>query len=375
MKHELTRLCEQVRAARKAGTTLCVQGGNTKWFYGEPGRAAPDVARDDAIQVLDMTRYVGIINYEPSELVITARAGTLLSDIEQSIAEQGQMLAFEPPRFGSQSTIGGCVASGLSGPRRMAAGRVGDFVLGARLLDSTGTLLSFGGEVMKNVAGYDVSRLLAGSMGSLGPMVEVSLKVLPRPPCEQTQLLEVDERRALALLDEWRTMPLPISGSTWLTDQGRAQGGNGLLYIRLSGSEPAVRSAAAQIGGQVVDAAQAHAFWDSIRDQTHAFFEQRPLWRFSVPPTTEALGLGPTLIEWNGGLRWASPEMPASELRAAVAAHGGHATLYRHDAKLAGVPVFHPMPPAIERINRRLMEQLDPAGIFNPGRLLPVTQG
>lgn len=383
MKHVLTQLCQQVSAARESATPLYIHGGNTKLFYGEPTALMPAVAgmagsdlsaagTETAAQMLDVSPYQGIISYQPSELVITARAGTLLSEIEEAVAEKGQALAFEPPRFGPASTLGGCVASGLSGPRRMAAGGLVDFVLGARLLHSSGEVLSFGGEVMKNVAGYDVSRLLAGSLGNLGPIVELSVKVLPVPPVEQTCKLEVDESAALKLLDSWRALPLPISATAWVPAEGSDQGS---LYVRVSGSKPAVESAVEHVGGAAVADDVSLEFWTALRDQTHPFFQQRPLWRVAVPPTTAALGLGPTLIEWNGGQRWVTSDMPATELRRKVEACGGHATLYRYDTKPADVPVFHPLPSALERINRRMMEQFDPVGIFNPGRRFPVVKG
>lgn len=371
MKDELTQLCQQVHAAREAASPLYIRGGDSKRFYGEPARL---MGTD--IQTLDMSRYRGVIQYEPSELVITARAGTPLSEIEATVAQADQMLAFEPPRFSEESTLGGCVASGLSGPRRMAVGGLSDFVLGARLLSSTGELLSFGGEVMKNVAGYDVSRLLAGSLGSLGPIVELSVKVVPRPPYEQTCQLEVTESEALALMDTWRGLPLPISATVWQADPDSADESSlGRLHVRISGSQPAVLSAVAHVGGQQLDGQAGAVLWDALRDQTHPFFKQRPLWRIAVPPSTKALELGPSLIEWNGALRWVSTDRPAQELRSKVSAQGGHATLYRYDQKSDDVPVFHPLSDALERINRRMMEQLDPAGIFNPGRLFPVTVG
>lgn len=388
MKHVLTQLCQQVNAARESSTPVYIHGGNTKLFYGEPvpgiqPASQPSLGGDHSIesrrqsghagaQTLDITPYRGVISYEPSELVITARAGTPLSEIEQTLAEHGQALAFEPPRFGAASTLGGCVASGLSGPRRMAVGTLSDFVLGARLLHSSGEVLAFGGQVMKNVAGYDVSRLLAGSMGSLGAIVELSIKVLPVSPHEQTLKLDTDERGALAMLDTWRGLPLPISASVWM---GSAGSDHGSLYVRLSGSEPAVVSAVAQIGGDSLPSDVSVSLWNSLRDQTHPFFQQRPLWRVAVPPTTKALDLGPTMIEWNGGLRWVSTQMSPQELRRKVEAHNGHATLYRYDNKPADVPVFHPLPDVLTRINRRMMEQFDPAGIFSPGRLFPAIKG
>lgn len=366
MINELARLCEQVKSAGKSGIPLSIRGGNTRRFYGEPQGL-------DTRHTLDMRPYKGILNYQPTELVITARAGTPLSEIEDTVAQQGQMLAFEPPRFGPESTLGGCVASGLAGPRRVAAGGLSDFVLGARLLDSRGNLLSFGGEVMKNVAGYDVSRLLAGSLGSLGPIVEISIKVVPRPALEQTQCLSLDQAEALASLDLWRSLPLPISASSWVPPSEIES--EAKLYIRLSGTEPAVMAGASKIGGQTLSPSIAAAFWNSLRDQTHPFFQQRPLWRLAVPPPTGILDYANTLIEWNGGLRWVAGESDAAHLRRMAAKHGGHATLYRFDHKDPDVPVFHPMPGPVERINRRMMEQLDPVGIFRPGRLLPALNG
>lgn len=363
MEFVLSEICQQVMAARGAERPIYIRGGGTKGFYGEPvsGGVVPDTA------VLDMSAYHGIINYQPSELVVTARAGTLLSDLESTLDEQDQMLAFEPPRFGSASTIGGCIASGLAGPRRMAAGSVRDFVLGARLLDSTGMALNFGGEVMKNVAGYDVSRLLAGSMGILGPLLEVSIKVVPKPPRERTQVLDVDESQALELFNQWRGQPIAMSASAWLRDDD----GAGRLFIRLSGTDPAVQSAIRRVGGEPLPEPQGHAFWASLRDQTHSFFDARPLWRVAVPPHTRALQQGSTLIEWNGGQRWLSQVQSPEALRSAVAAQGGHATLYRYDSKPADVPVFHPLDDSLKNINRRMKQELDPFGIFNPKRLFP----
>lgn len=364
MDFVLSELSQQVMTARAGERPVCIQGGGTKSFYGEPGDR--DTIND--VAMLNLSGYHGVVNYQPSELVITARAGTLLSDIENTLAEQNQMLAFEPPRFGAASTIGGCIASGLSGPRRMAAGSVRDFVLGVKLLDSSGSVLSFGGEVMKNVAGYDVSRLLAGSMGIFGALIEVSIKVAPKPFQEKTVVFQTGEIGALDLFTQWRRLPLPISATTWSIRPGD---GVGLLHVRLSGSEPAVHNAVAKLGGQQMDDASASAFWDSMRDQTHAFFQARPLWRVAVPPHTRTLGIGTTLIEWNGGLRWLADVPSGSELRCIVADVGGHATLYRYDSKPPDLPVFQPLAPAVKNISLRLKQEIDPVGIFNPKRLFP----
>lgn len=364
MRHELTRLCQQVQDAQAEGRRLSILGGNTKPFYGE---TLPDASSGEP---LSLAAYQGIINHEPSELVLTARAGTLMADIESALDDHGQMLGFEPPRFGDNATLGGCIAAGLAGPRRMAAGHVSDFVLGARLLTSSGDVLAFGGEVMKNVAGYDVSRLLAGSLGSLGAMVELSIKVIPRPANELTLAMPASHEQAIGLCNGWRALPLPVTATAHLDDT---------LHVRLSGSRAALDAAREQITSQgecqLLADADADIFWTSLRDQTHEFFKQRPLWRLSVPPTTIDLQLGRSLTEWHGGLRWLSTDMPASELRALVARHGGNATLYRASDSTPDTPFFHPLDEVTERINRQMMDQLDPQGMFHPGRRLPVQQG
>lgn len=362
MEFVLSDLCQQVMTARAAERPIYIRGGGTKSFYGEVGSRtlAPDSA------VLDMSAYKGVVNYQPSELVITACAGTPLTEIEQLLDQHQQMLAFEPPRFGPECTIGGCVAAGLSGPRRMAAGSVRDFVLGAKLLDSSGAILNFGGEVMKNVAGYDVSRLLAGSMGIFGALLEVSIKVAPKPFQERTVILETDQAGALALFNQWRGQPVPITATAW---QENPESGDGLLYVRVSGSEPAVLNGLARVGGTALEPSQANAFWDSIRDHTHPFFQARPLWRVAVPPHTPPLQGGDTLIEWNGGLRWLANVDSGEDLRSQVSKLGGHATLFRYDALPPDTSVFHPLSQALKNINQRLKQELDPAGIFNPKRL------
>ncbi|MRX09783.1 glycolate oxidase subunit GlcE [Pseudoduganella sp. FT25W] len=334
---------------RTAKAPLRLRGGGTKDWYGQAL----------AGEVLDTRINSGIISYEPTELVITARCGTPLAEIEALLAQHNQMLAFEPPRFGPESTIGGVVASALSGPRRASAGAVRDFVLGVVLMDGRGEVLRFGGQVMKNVAGYDVSRLLAGSLGTLGLILEVSLKVLPVPLREASLRFNMNEIDALARLNEWAGQPLPISASCWHQD---------VLTLRLSGADAAVEAAQRKLGGQALDGAE--AYWASLRDQTHAYFSGGTLWRMSVPSHASAIILrGEQLIEWGGAQRWLKVDdaADADSIRRTVAASGGHATLFRGGDKAAGV--FHPLAPAVAKIHERLKQSFDPAGIFNPGRM------
>ncbi|CAM5189635.1 Glycolate oxidase FAD binding subunit OS=Castellaniella defragrans OX=75697 GN=HNR28_000817 PE=4 SV=1 [Castellaniella defragrans] len=361
MEYVLSELSEQVATARAAKRALRIRGGGTRAFYGNPWPV------DQTAGWLDLSAYHGVVNYEPSELVLTARAGTRLSEIESLVAGEGQMLAFEPPRFGEGGTLGGCVATGLSGPRRMAAGAASDFVLGTRLLGADGNVLRFGGEVMKNVAGYDLSRLLAGSLGVLGALVEVSIKVVPRPRCEATRVLALGEEQALRQCLGWRAQPIPVSATAWVSDGE----GSGQLYVRLSGNESAVRQGVEHIGGQPLPDSEGEAFWLSLRDQTHAFFQQRPLWRIVLPPQAPVLDLGPTLHEWQGGLRWLAGPRDAEALRTRVQALGGSACLYQRGDVSPEVPAFHPLAPGVLQIHRRLKQEFDPAGIFNRHRLLP----
>jgi glycolate oxidase FAD binding subunit len=347
---DYTNFSDRIRAASAAGTPLRLRGGGTKDWYGQ--------SRDG--EVLDTRVNSGVISYEPTELVITARCGTPLAEIETLLAQHHQMLAFEPPRFGPESTIGGVVASALSGPRRASAGAVRDFVLGAVLMDGRGEVLRFGGQVMKNVAGYDVSRLLAGSLGTLGLILEVSLKVLPVPLREASLRFETSEIDALARLNEWAGQPLPISASCWH---------EGVLTLRLSGADAAVEAAQRRLGGQLLAEAEAANFWASLRDQTHAYFIGASLWRMSVPSHASAIILrGEQLIEWGGSQRWLKVEdADADSIRRTVAASGGHATLFRGGDKSVGA--FHPLAPAVAKIHERLKQSFDPAGIFNPGRM------
>jgi len=363
MEFVLLELCDQVMTAHAGHKPLFVAGGGSKSFYGNYRQLTPQ----DGHCLLDVTAYQGIVSYYPSELVVTVRAGTPLRALEAALGEHGQMLAFEPPHFGPTATVGGCVAAGLAGPRRMAAGSVRDFVLGARLLDAQGRLLSFGGEVMKNVAGYDVSRLLAGSQGIFGAIMEVSLKVVPRPQQELSLRLAMSEADALARFAAWRALPLPISASCWVPD-----GADSAMLLRLSGTPPAVRAARAQLGGDVLDEAAAAHWWAALREQTHAFFAAgQPLWRLALPPTTPPCKLGPSLIEWGGGQRWLSGPADAQQLRDHAQRAGGHATLFRPAQALPPVDgVFHPLAAGVAGITRRLKQELDPYGLFNPGRLV-----
>ena len=344
-----------IRAAAESKTPLRIRGGGTKDFYGNS-------AGEQNSTLLDMTDYNGIVDYEPTELVITARAGTRLEDLEAALDQHGQMLAFEPPYFGAAATLGGCIATGLSGPRRAAAGSVRDFVLGVRVLDGNGEDLHFGGQVMKNVAGYDVSRLMAGSMGTLGVVLEVSLKVLPKPAAELTLSMVMDEAAAIEKMNQWAGKPLPVS-ATCYTD--------GELFLRLSGAEPAVRAAQVKLGGETMK--EDDIFWRSVREQTHQYFcSDKPLWRLSVKSTTPPLFLpGKQLLEWNGGLRWlrADDDAETDVIRAIAKEAGGHATLFRNNT--SGISVFHPLSSGMMKIHRALKMKFDPSGIFNPGRLYP----
>lgn len=340
---------ERIVAATASATPLQIRGGGTKDWYGQELRG----------EVLDTRPYSGIVDYEPTELVITARCGTPLSEIDAALAANNQVLAFEPPRFGGTSTVGGMVATGLSGPGRQFSGSVRDFVLGADLMDAQGQILHFGGQVMKNVAGYDVSRLLTGSLGTLGLILQVSLKVLPQPFASSTRVFEVDEANAIRLLNEWGGQPLPVSASAWV---------NGVLTIRLSGAQAAVDAAQKKLGG--TELTNGDDFWRDLREQSHSFFADTaaPLWRLSLPSVAEPLPLaGTQLIEWGGAQRWYRGDASAESIRAAAVAAGGHASLYRGGDKRVGV--FHPLAPAVAKIHRNLKASFDPSGIFNPGRM------
>jgi glycolate oxidase FAD binding subunit len=341
-----------IRDAAKRRSPLCLRGGGTKDFYGGEARG----------EVLDTRAYAGVISYEPTELVVTARCGTRLADLEEALRGQKQYLAFEPPHFGAGATLGGCIAAGLSGPRRMSAGALRDYVLGIRVVDGSGRVLSFGGQVMKNVAGYDVSRLFAGSLGTLGLIAEASLKVLPQPPAELTLQLEMPEERALEAFNRWAGQPLPVSATAWH---------DGEVAVRLSGAAPALRGAAEKIGGVPLAPERDNGFWRALREHTDSFFSgPEPLWRIAVPSDAPPLQIpGRQLVEWGGALRWLKSEAEAQTVRQAARRVKGHATLFRGGERSAGV--FTPLEPVTMRLHRELKSAFDPAGIFNPGRMYP----
>jgi len=375
-------LIEQVKQAISRRTPICIVGGGSKAFY---GRACVG-------EKMDLSGHRGIVAYEPTELVITARAGTPLAEIEAVLAANNQMLPFEPPHFSGKATLGGMVATGLSGPRRPWGGSVRDAVLGVKLLNGRGEVLRLGGQVMKNVAGYDVSRLMVGALGTLGVLLEVSVKVLPRAACERTLVFDAAadvgrksgsafrqdsahsaegatlerSRCASALTDSASPLrgfrptffSLPISASLEI---------DGRLYLRLSASSRCVELAAESLGGEAVDP----AIWTAVRDQTLPFFAtDLPLWRISLPPAAPALNLpGNELIEWDGAQRWLASDLPAQTIRQRVIALGGHATLFRNHT--ATDSVFQPLPPAMLALHQRIKQALDPHAVFNPGRLYP----
>ncbi|RON56330.1 glycolate oxidase subunit GlcE [Pseudomonas frederiksbergensis] len=336
-------LLAQVNQARENATPLRIQGSNSKAFLG----------REVAGEVLDTRAHRGIVSYDPTELVVSVRAGTPLSELLAALDAKGQMLPCEPPSFGEGATVGGMIAAGLSGPRRPWSGSVRDFVLGTRVITGLGKHLRFGGEVMKNVAGYDLSRLLVGSYGCLGVLTEVSLKVLPKPRQCLSISLEIDSARALVKLAEWGQQPLPTSAAS---HDGQR------LFLRLEGGEGSVTAAHQRLGGEPLDS----GYWASLNEQQSGFFDEgMPLWRLSLPNNLGPLSLpGEQLIDWAGAQRWLKSE--ASNIQSLAHELGGHATCFSHG--VSDTP-FQPLAPALLRYHRQLKAQLDPQGLFNPGRM------
>ena len=355
-------LIERIRAAAADGSPLRIRGGGTKDFYGEAPLG----------ELLETSALAGVTSYEPTELVVTVGAGTPLAELEALLAVQGQCLPFEPPHFGAGATVGGMVATGLSGPARASVGAMRDYVLGMTIINGRGEALSFGGTVMKNVAGYDVSRLVAGSLGTLGLITEVSLKVLGVAPAEATLKFEFGQAQALDQLNRWGGQPLPLNASCWVEDAGV-----GTLYLRLRGAVAAVAAACLKLGGERPDNAQVAPDWSLCREQQLPWFAEcgeRELWRLSVPQTAPVLDLPDApLIEWHGGQRWVRTAPGQGErLRQVAREAGGHATLFRPGAFTAATTQRFAAPsPVLQRIHRELKRQFDPAGVFNRGRLYP----
>ncbi|MEN8503590.1 MULTISPECIES: glycolate oxidase subunit GlcE [Paraburkholderia] len=344
------RLVDQVRGAIRDKRALRIRGGESKCAL---GRA---VDGDE----IDTRPHRGVVTYDPSELVMTARAGTPLAHIVAILDDANQMLPAEPPTFGSTATIGGAVASGLSGPRRPWAGSLRDFVLGCRVITGEGLHLRFGGQVMKNVAGYDVSRLMAGSFGCLGLITEVSLKVLPKPRASACVSIAMEAGQAMRDLSAWRKAALPVSGACHF---------DGRLHVRLEGGEGSVRAAVDRIGGEALEA----SFWESLREQRMRFFDDssdtRALWRLSLPNHTPLVALpGDALIDWGGAQRWLRSEASSAEIRGIATAHGGHATCFTPGD---GIEPFHPLAAPLMCYHRQLKQRLDPHAVFNPGRMYP----
>jgi glycolate oxidase FAD binding subunit len=346
------QLQQQIQHALEQTTALRIVGGNSKSFYGHVVTG----------EVLDISGHQGVISYEPTELVITARAGTPLTEIEKLLDDNGQMLPFEPPAFGDNATIGGTIACNLSGPRRAYAGAARDFLLGCKIINGKGEILSFGGEVMKNVAGYDVSRLMAGAQGTLGVLLDVSLKVLPKAEKETTQTIQCSPADALEKIHTWSQTPLPVSASSFH---------DSMLHIRFSGAEKAVNAAINTVGGESRE--NGENYWYQLKEQQLDFFtEKKPLWRLSLASDIQSFATAADdknwLYEWGGALRWLKSDAPAEVIQNAAAEIDGHATLFRHPDKQ---PLFQPLSPGLLRIHKNLKQAFDPKNILNPGRLYP----
>ncbi len=349
MKNDQTEHMQtQINEAIASKQALVIRGGRSKDFLG----------RKVGCTHLSTTQHTGVTKYEPGELILTARSGTSLKEINDLLAEQGQMLAFEPPAFGDDATLGGTIACGLSGPRRPYAGSARDFVLGTKIINGKGEILHFGGEVMKNVAGYDVSRLMTGAYGTLGLLLEISLKTMPSPEQETTLVFEHNAEQAIQRINHLASQPLPISGACHL---------NGKLYLRLSGLTVSVNAACKELGGETLDDAQ--TFWEQLREQQLPEFKtEKSFWRISVPPTTAPLPLsGETIIDWGGGLRWLTSDEVSQSIRQAALKAGGHATLFRNHDGFG--EVFQPLNPAIKQLHNKLKHAFDPHDILNPGRM------
>ncbi len=340
-------ISNSIKDAYQKQQVLNISAGKTKQFYG----------RNINAKSLSLTEHAGIIEYEPTELYITARSGTPLAEIEQMVADHNQILPCEPPRFGDNATLGGTIACGLAGPRRVSAGNVRDCVLGTEIINGKGETLRFGGKVMKNVAGYDVSRLMCGALGTLGAIMSISIRLLPKPEKEETIAITIDCTTAIDKLNQWAKTPMPISASFYDGSE---------LYIRLSSSESAIKACKKSIGGELIN--NHGSFWNGVKEQTHAFFKtDKPLWRISVPSNTRLLNInGDSVMEWNGALRWYSTNEDQKTVRTEAIKAGGHATLFK-----GGVTdqIFHPLPKVSFDLHKKLKQVFDPANILNPGKM------
>jgi glycolate oxidase FAD binding subunit len=361
MEQAIAQFQEQIQSAITNRQTLKITGGDTKSWYGDPSKG----------EVLNTNHFKGILDYQPEELVITVRSGTPLAEVEQVLASKNQYFPFEPPHFGPNATIGGMIAAGLAGPGRGQYGSLRDFVLGVNIMDGLGQTLSFGGKVMKNVAGYDVSRLMPGSLGTLALLLDVSIKVLPRPTKTMTLKFQIHQGQAITQMNSWASQPLPLSASAWVNNE---------LWIRLAGANAAVDSAIIKMNQvlpvQRIDPLEAEVFWTSLREQKHDFFQSSdlPLWRFSVNPLAMPLPFEePMMIEWLGGQRWLKANMSSEKARAIAHEFGGHATLFRGTAEknyTVFTPLAHnPLTAPLEIIQQRVRKTFDPHGIFNTGRM------
>ncbi len=348
MKDISQQLHERVSAAVEKRESLNIVSGNTKKFLGHVNEK----------ELLDVSEHTGIVSYDPTELVVTARGGTLLSTLETTLSEQHQMLPFEPPHFGTKATLAGTIACNLSGPRRPYVGAARDFVLGMHIINGNAEILHFGGEVIKNVAGYDVSRLMTGAMGTLGIILDISIKVLPQPATAITLALEQTTHDAIEVMNQWAKKPFPISATCFDGDQ---------VFIRLEGARTAVEAARKKLGGEQVK--NNDEFWNTIREHKHGFFhDEKPLWRLSVPPATPLIELtGKWLYDWGGAQRWYKGDAHADTIRRTTLQHGGHATLFRSTSDT--IDVFQPLTKELLVLHQNLKTAFDPHGIFNIGRM------
>lgn len=335
-------LVEAVADCRRQSATVAIVGHGSK--------SNRQVLGGDT--VLCTTAHAGIIDYRPEELVVSARAGTPLAELTQTLAENRQLLPFEPPQFGGRGTLGGAIASGLAGPARPWQGSVRDAVLGVEIINGLGERLRFGGSVMKNVAGYDLSRLMTGAHGTLGVILSASVRVLPSPQAEETWQRPCSTTEANALYRRWARLPLPITATSWLNDT---------LSVRLSASSSAIASARQTMQ---LNAPGEAGLWSLLRDHQHDFFATAPRFRRLSLPRGNRFADERALVEWGGDQAWLaeSGEHPASVKSTAENGEGGTlVTLFESGHAL---PIAHP---GATKYASRLKQAFDPHGLLNPG--------